>query len=59
MPKLPQRYKYRLVFGISTAMVYAIKALDIDISGFIIGGIFTLGYMIWDKRILKGDKRDE
>ena len=56
MPKLPQRYKYRLIFAISTAMVYVIKALEIDVSGFIIGGIFTLCYMIWDKRILKGDK---
>ena len=59
MPKLPQRYKYRLIFAVSTAMVYVIKALEIDISGFIIGGIITLSYMMWDKRILKGDKRDE
>jgi len=59
MKTLPRRYKYRLIFAMSTAMVYVIKALEIDVSGFIIGGIFTFGYMIWDKRILKGDKRDE
>lgn len=53
MKRLPKRYQYKLVFAISTAMVYLIKALEIDITGFIIGGLFTLGYMIWDILIFK------
>lgn len=58
MPKLPQRYKYRLIFAVSTAMVYVIKALEIDISGFIIGGIITLSCIMFDRFEEKMKKRN-